>query len=60
VSTPAEEIVCVECGGRAHLVQALDPEAPLEPGDVAVYRCSDCAERFDIVVEEEDVANDGG
>jgi DNA-directed RNA polymerase subunit RPC12/RpoP len=58
VTGPATEIVCVECGGTAHLIQALDPEAPPEAGDVLVYRCSECWERWDIVVDEEDVERD--
>jgi hypothetical protein len=55
---PATEIVCVECGGAAHLIQEIDPAEPLEPGDVAVYRCSECQERWDIVVTEEDLTDD--
>lgn len=57
---PAEVIVCVECGGEAHLVQEADPESPYTPGDVAVYRCSDCAERWDVVVTDEDLGEAGG
>jgi hypothetical protein len=56
--TLATQIACVESGGTAHLVQSVDPEAPLEPGDVAVYRCADCLERFDVVVEEDDLDAD--
>ena len=55
---PATTIVCVECGGTAHLVQAADPESPYEPGDVATYRCEECLDRFDLVVEEEDLTDD--
>jgi len=51
---PAEVIVCVECAGEAHLVQEADPESPYTPGDVAVYRCADCAERWDVVLTDED------
>lgn len=51
-------IVCVDCGGRAHLVQALDPEAMPEPGDILTYRCEDCADRWDLVVEEADLLED--
>jgi hypothetical protein len=56
---PPDVIVCVDCGGRAHLVQQADPEAPYEEGDVATYRCEDCLDRWDIVVPEEDTAPDG-
>lgn len=55
---PEDVIVCVECGGEAHLVQREDPETPYEEGDIAVYRCSECQERWDVVVEEEDVTPD--
>jgi hypothetical protein len=48
-------IVCVDCGGRAHLVQPDDAENPYVAGDVAVYRCEDCLDRWDVVVEDEDV-----
>lgn len=48
-------IVCVDCGGRAHLVQPDSTEDPYRPGDVAVYRCEDCLDRWDVVVEEDDV-----
>jgi hypothetical protein len=51
-------ITCVDCGGRAHLVQRDDPEAPYRVGDVAVYRCEDCLDRWDVVVEEEDIDED--
>lgn len=52
---PAAIIVCIDCGGRAHLVQEADPESPYMPGDVAVYRCEDCADRWDLVLTDEDV-----
>lgn len=52
---PATVIVCVDCGGRAHLVQPNDSESPYRSGDVAVYRCEDCLDRWDIVLEDEDV-----
>ncbi len=47
-------IVCVECGGRAHLMRDVDPGEDWEPGDVATYRCEDCRDRFDIVVGGDD------
>lgn len=55
---PASVIVCIDCGGRAHLVQEATPESPYVSGDVAVYRCEDCLDRWDVVVEDEDVAPD--
>ena len=53
--TISEQISCMECGGTAHLVQALDPEIPVEEGDVMVYVCSDCNQRWDVVVDEQDL-----
>ncbi|MFM7059819.1 MAG: hypothetical protein ACKOZL_01350 [Actinomycetes bacterium] len=52
---PARVIVCVECGGRAHLLQIADPEAPYTEGDWAPYRCEDCLDRFDLEVVAEDL-----
>jgi len=54
-SQPASVIVCVECGGRAHLLQVADPEAPYTEGDWAPYRCEDCLDRFDLEVIAEDL-----
>lgn len=55
---PAAVIICVDCGGRAHLVQPATVESPYSVGDVAVYRCEDCLDRWDIVVEEDDFLPD--
>ena len=57
MSQPPETIVCVECGGTAHLISFLpDPteEEQLEPGTALAYRCSDCLDRFDVIWEEAD------
>lgn len=59
---PDPVITCIDCGGRAHLLDrpAPDPEdagaGRWRPGDVATYRCADCLDRWDIVVED---AGDG-
>jgi hypothetical protein len=51
-------ITCIDCGGRAHLLTAPrdDPEdAGVEewaPGDIVAYRCEDCLDRWDIVLDE--------
>ncbi|GBD84514.1 hypothetical protein BMS3Abin02_00907 [bacterium BMS3Abin02] len=47
-----ETIICVECSGTAHLV-LRPPDEGFEPGDILVYRCEDCLDRWDIVYEEE-------
>ena len=41
----------MECGGTAHLAQLIGPEDVLEPGDVVVYLCGECAQRWDVVVD---------
>ncbi len=47
-------IVCVDCGGRAHLLTHLDDEVPPQSGDVLAYRCEDCLDRWDLVFEDDD------
>jgi hypothetical protein len=46
-------ITCIDCGGRAHLV-SYPPEDEWWPGDLLVYRCEDCLDRWDLVVPGED------
>src|ERR671919_2284146 len=42
-------ITCVDCGGRAHLL--TEPaEWGWQPGDLLVYRCEDCLDRWDVIV----------
>jgi hypothetical protein len=48
---PAPTIVCIECGGTAHLISFLPEDEPLEEGYPIAYRCADCMERFDVVWE---------
>jgi hypothetical protein len=50
---PPSHITCVECDGRASLLTTWPPDDEPQPGDVIVYRCADCLERFDIVLSEE-------
>jgi hypothetical protein len=60
VLEPAPIITCIDCGGRAHLLTAphVDPEdgsaEPWEPGDIVAYRCADCLDRWDLVLEDDD------
>lgn len=44
-----DTIVCVDCGGTCHLLGA--PESGWSDGDIAPYRCADCHDRWDLVVE---------
>jgi hypothetical protein len=51
VDRPHETIICVECGGAAHLI-SYPPEGGFQPGDVVAYRCADCLDRWDVVYED--------
>ncbi len=47
-------LTCVDCGGTCHLLTtpfADDGEVGFRPGDVVAYRCADCLDRWDVVVE---------
>ncbi|MEC7924028.1 MAG: hypothetical protein VX725_01025 [Actinomycetota bacterium] len=46
-----EEIICVDCGGRCRL-GSYPPADGWAPGMVVFYRCIDCWDRWDIVLEE--------
>lgn len=54
---PPSVIVCVDCGGRAHLVQLGTEESPYREGDIATYRCEDCLDRWDLVVTAQDLSD---
>ena len=46
-----ETIICVDCGGKCKLL--IQPEKEIEPRDVVAYRCLECMDRWDVVMEEE-------
>jgi len=48
-----ETITCVDCGGLCHLLTVIDSGDQRE-GDVAVYRCEDCLDRWDMVLSDDD------
>ena len=61
VLEPDPVITCIDCGGRAHLLNRRrdldveDVDAPRwEPGDIATYRCGDCLDRWDLVLEDDE------
>ena len=56
----ADTIVCVECGGKAHLLTQFRPDDPPQPGDVVAYVCEECAHRFDIVLDDVDEFEEPG
>lgn len=55
---PEPTIVCVDCGGRCHLL--TPPPDPDDagggwlPGDIVAYRCEDCRDRWDLVLPDPD------
>jgi hypothetical protein len=59
VLEPDPVITCIDCGGRAHLLTKpdIDPEdgrsAVWEAGDIVAYRCADCMDRWDLVLEDD-------
>jgi len=46
-------ITCIDCGGVAHLLSRPDDTGRFWPGDVVVYRCEDCMDRWDLVVPDD-------
>jgi hypothetical protein len=52
--TAPETIVCVDCGGTCHRI-SYEPDEGFAPGDVVAYRCADCMDRWDVIVEDDDV-----
>ena len=51
-----DSIVCVDCGGICGLLShpGTDDDGntlPFHSGDVVAYRCADCHDRWDIVLE---------
>ncbi len=57
VTSPPASIVCVDCGEIAHLLAVQGPD---DEDRVAVYRCSGCWDRWDVVVEAEPARSPAG
>ena len=53
---PPQQIICVECGGDAFLLDRLEKDEEVETGTILSYRCKDCLDRWDI---EMDFENEG-
>ena len=45
-------IVCVDCGGRCHLLTHPREDGVWLPGDYVAYRCEDCLDRWDLVLPD--------
>lgn len=53
MSHPPETIICVECGGTAHLISFLPEDEELDPEAAVAYRCADCMDRFDVIIGDD-------
>jgi hypothetical protein len=51
---PEPTIVCVDCGGRCHLLSHPPEDGRWEPGDIVAYRCEDCRDRWDLVLPDDE------
>jgi len=49
---PEQEIICVDCGGRCHLLTQPREDGAWYPGDIVSYRCQDCLDRWDLVLPD--------
>jgi hypothetical protein len=54
VLVPEPTIVCVDCGGRCHLLAMPREDGVWLPGDIVAYRCEDCLDRWDLVLPDDD------
>ena len=54
-----ERITCIDCGGVSHLLSRPDDTGRFWPGDLVVYRCEDCMDRWDLIVPDEGEQGDG-
>jgi hypothetical protein len=62
VLAPEPTIICIDCGGRCHLLSMPREDGEWLPGDIVAYRCEDCLDRWDLVMPDDDddaAAGDG-
>lgn len=55
---PDPTITCIDCGETAHLLTHPPEDGRWQPGEVVVYRCSGCGDRWDLVLPGEDGETD--
>lgn len=53
-SGPPDTITCIDCGGDCRRL-TLEPEMGWEVGDLVTYRCRDCLDRWELIVEDDEV-----
>jgi hypothetical protein len=59
VLQPEATIVCVDCGGRCHLLTPPREDGEWMPGDIVAYRCEDCRDRWDLVLPDDEDTSRG-
>jgi len=57
ISVP-ETIICVDCLGECMRITFRPDDDPFVAGDVVAYRCRDCMDRWDIVLDPEDFGDE--
>ena len=57
VRSPLPEIICIDCGGTAHLITPPREDNSWMVGEFVAYRCGDCLDRWDLQLEEEDLVD---
>ncbi|MEO9223541.1 MAG: hypothetical protein ABI276_00965 [Acidimicrobiales bacterium] len=56
---PPTEYPCVDCDGTCHLISRPDEDGHFHTGDLLTYRCSDCMERFDLILNDPGTVDEG-
>jgi hypothetical protein len=54
-----DAIVCIDCGGPCYRLTP-EPELGWTEGDLVVFRCRDCNDRWDLEVAADDLDPDSG
>ena len=50
--SPDPQITCIDCGGRAFLLTPPREDGVWLSGDIVAYRCEDCLDRWDLVLDD--------
>ncbi len=51
---PDPQITCIDCGGRCFLLTPPREDGVWLDADVVAYRCEDCLDRWDLVLEDDE------
>ncbi len=58
VLQPDPQITGLDGGGRAFLLTMAREDGRWEAGDIVAYRCEDCRDRWDIVLDDDPDSGD--